>query len=61
MDLKAIKPVYRGGKLIQPGEPIATTAEDAANLISAGEARDASAKKLPAKSARGAAQAEKVE
>ncbi|QEY73226.1 hypothetical protein [Pseudomonas denitrificans (nom. rej.)] len=61
MDLKATQPVYRGGKLIQPGEPINTTAEDAENLIAEGKARDASAKKPSAKPARSAAQAEKVE
>lgn len=61
MDLKAIQPVYRGGKLIQPGEPIITTAEDAANLIAEGKARDASAKKPAAKPARTGAQPEKAE
>lgn len=61
MDLKAIQPVYRGGKLIQPGEPINTTAEDAERLIGEGKARDASAKKSPAKPARTVAQIEKVE
>jgi len=61
MDLKATQPVYRGGKLIQPGEPINTTVEDAATLIAEGKARDASAKKSLAKPTRTVAQPEKAE
>ncbi|WP_054911045.1 DUF7210 family protein [Pseudomonas sp. NBRC 111135] len=61
MKLKAIQPVYREGRLVQPGEPFETTAEDAAALIEEGKARDPNAKKPAAKASRPSAQAEKSE
>lgn len=59
MDLRATQPVYRGGRLIQPGEPFTTTAEDGKALIQQGKALDPSAKKPPPKQARAEPQDEK--
>lgn len=61
MKLNAIQPVYRGGKLIQPGEPFDTTTEDAAALIEEGKARDPNAKKPTAKAVRSQVLVEKSE
>lgn len=52
MDLKAIQPVYRNGKLIQPGESFETTPEDGATLVGEGKAREQKARKPIAKPAR---------
>lgn len=59
MDLRATQPVYRGGRLIQPGEPFTTTAEDGKALIQEGKARDPNAKKPASKPAKVDAQEEK--
>lgn len=59
MDLRATQPVYRGGRLIQPGESFATTAEDGKALIQEGKARDPNAKKAPARPAKAEPQEEK--
>ncbi|WP_425327669.1 hypothetical protein [Pseudomonas nitroreducens] len=59
MDLRAIQPVYREGRLIQPGESFSTTAEDGKALIQEGKARDPSAKKATAKQAKAEPQEEK--
>lgn len=59
MDLRATQPVYRGGRLIQPGEQFTTTAEDGKVLIQEGKARDPNAKKPSAKPAKADAQEEK--
>ncbi|HBN8473011.1 TPA: hypothetical protein L3709_005189 [Pseudomonas aeruginosa] len=49
MDLRAIQPIYRGGRLVQPGEPFETTAEDGKALIQEGKARETVARKAAAK------------
>lgn len=59
MNLRAIQPIYRGGRLVQPGEPFDTTPEDGKALIQDGKARDPSAKKATARPARAEEQAEK--
>ncbi|HBO4408617.1 TPA: hypothetical protein NIH89_000381 [Pseudomonas aeruginosa] len=58
MQFKAIKPLYRGGRLVQPGEPFDTTPEDGERLVTNGEALDPRSRKAPAKSPKGSAQAE---
>ncbi|WP_121412675.1 DUF7210 family protein [Pseudomonas aeruginosa] len=52
MELRATQPVYRGGRLIQPGESFATTTEDGKSLIQEGKAHDLHAKKPSAKPAK---------
>ncbi|EIU7214146.1 TPA: hypothetical protein L6A17_22205 [Pseudomonas aeruginosa] len=52
MELRAIQPVYRGGRLIQPGEPFTTTSEDGKSLIQEGKAREPHVKKPSAKPAK---------
>lgn len=59
MELRATQPVYRGGRLIQPGEPFTTTAEDGKALIQEGKARDPNAKKPAGKPPKADAQEEK--
>ncbi|HCF0586763.1 hypothetical protein [Pseudomonas aeruginosa] len=58
MQFKAIKPLYRGGRLVQPGEPFDTTPEDGERLVTNGEALDPRTPKAPAKSLKGSTQAE---
>lgn len=59
MNLRAIQPVYRGGRLIQPGESFETTAEDGKALIQEGKAREPNAKKPVGKPSKQDAQEEK--
>ncbi|ASC96374.1 MULTISPECIES: hypothetical protein [Pseudomonas] len=59
MDLRAIQPIYRGGRLVQPGEPFETTAEDGKALIQEGKAREPVARKAAAKQVKADQQAEK--
>lgn len=59
MDLRATQPVYRGGRLIQPGESFYTTPEDGKALIVEGKARDPNAKKPAARPAKADVQEEK--
>ncbi|MFV3415322.1 hypothetical protein ACNFH8_23910 [Pseudomonas sp. NY15436] len=59
MNLRAIQPIYRGGRLVQPGEPFDTTPEDGKALIQDGKARDPAAKKPATKAVRPEDQAEK--
>jgi len=59
MDLRATQPVYRGGRLIQPGESFYTTPEDGKALIVEGKARDPNAKKPATKAVRPEDKAEK--
>ncbi|WP_325435164.1 hypothetical protein [Pseudomonas nitroreducens] len=59
MDLRAIQPVYREGRLIQPGESFTTTAEDGQALIRGGKARAPNNKKAAAKPTKPEPQEEK--
>ena len=59
MNLRAIQPIYRGGRLVQPGESFDTTPEDGKALIQDGKARDPNARKALAKPAKADAQEEK--
>ncbi|EOU9504837.1 hypothetical protein ACOJK1_001140 [Pseudomonas aeruginosa] len=58
MQFKAIQPLYRGGRLVQPGEPFDTTPEDGERLVANGEALDLRSRKAPPKSLKGSTQAE---
>ncbi|WP_162955563.1 hypothetical protein, partial [Pseudomonas aeruginosa] len=58
MQFKAIQPLYRGGRLVQPGEPFDTTPEDGERLVANGEALDLRSRKAPPKSPKGSTQAE---
>lgn len=59
MNFRAIQAVYRGGRLIQPGESFETTAEDGQALIREGKARDPNAKKPGVKLSKAEPQEEK--
>lgn len=61
MKLNAIQPVYRHGKLIQPGESFDTTPEDGATLVGEDKAREPKARKAAAKPARATDQSDPKE